>query len=139
VTTYVFDASALLAYVDLREGAEKVRHLLKGAIRGENEILMSAVNYGEVYAVVLRERGHDRAVAALSLMRPLPIRLLDATPERALRAAEVKTKYKLYYADSFAAALAMEHHARLVTSDSDFRRLGHDVPITWLKPGGSRI
>jgi predicted nucleic acid-binding protein len=94
---------------------------------------MSAVNYGEAYSVVLRERGHDRAQTSLSLIRPLPIRLIDATPERALRAAEVKTKYKLYYADSFAAALAMEYNAKLVTSDSDFRRLGHNFPIEWLR------
>lgn len=131
--TYVFDSSALLAYLDERENAEKVGHLLKSAIRGESEILMSAVNYGEAYCVVLRERGHDRAIAALSLIRPLPIRMLDATPERSLRAAEVKAKFKLYYADSFAASLAMEYNAKLVTSDSDFRRLGNHFPIAWLK------
>ncbi|PYY15590.1 MAG: hypothetical protein DMG60_17260 [Acidobacteria bacterium] len=39
----------------------------------------------------------------------------------------------MYYADSFAAALAMEHKATLVTSDSDFRKLGHSSPVLWLK------
>ena len=53
--------------------------------------------------------------------------------QRAFRAAEVKSKYKLYYVDSFAAALAIEHKATLVTSDSDFRRLGHGFPVLWLK------
>jgi predicted nucleic acid-binding protein len=133
MTAYVLDSSALLAYVDQRESAGKVAHLLKSAIRGEAEILMSAVNYGEVYSVALRERGRDRALATLSMIRPLPIRFVDATPDRALHAAEVKIKYKLYYADSFAAALAMEYNAKLVTSDSDFRRLGHGFPIAWLK------
>ena len=41
--------------------------------------------------------------------------------------------YKLHYSDSFAAALALEHKATLVTSDSDFRRLGHNFPVLWLK------
>jgi len=45
----------------------------------------------------------------------------------------VKAKYKLYYVDSFAAALAIEHKATLVTSDSDFRKLGHGFPVVWLK------
>jgi predicted nucleic acid-binding protein len=36
-------------------------------------------------------------------------------------------------ADSFAAALAIEHQATLVTSDSDFRKLGHGFPVVWLK------
>jgi predicted nucleic acid-binding protein len=52
---------------------------------------------------------------------------------RAFHAAEVKSKYKLYYVDCFAAALAIEDKAALVTSDSDFRRLGHDFPMLWLK------
>jgi predicted nucleic acid-binding protein len=64
---------------------------------------------------------------------PLPIEVLDATPQRAFQAAEVKAKYKLYYVDSFAAALAIEQKATLVTSDSDFRKLGHGFPIVWLK------
>jgi len=58
---------------------------------------------------------------------------MDATPQRAFRAAEVKSKYKLYCVDSFAAALAVEYKATLVTSDSDFCRLGHDFPMFWLK------
>jgi len=45
----------------------------------------------------------------------------------------VKTKYNLYYVDSFAAALAIEHKAILVTNDSDFRKLGRTVPVLWLK------
>jgi predicted nucleic acid-binding protein len=59
--------------------------------------------------------------------------MLDATPQRALRAADLKTKYKLYYVDSFAAALAIEHKATLVTGDSDFRKLGHAFPVVWLR------
>jgi predicted nucleic acid-binding protein len=93
---------------------------------------MSAVNYGEVYNAILREHGLDRAAATMSAVQPL-IRLVDATPQRAVHAANVKAKYKLYYDDSFAAALAIEHKATLVTSDSDFRRLGHGVAVVWLK------
>jgi len=133
VSSYVLDSSALLAYVDEGKNGEKVAHLLKSALRGDGEVFMSAVNYGEAYGVMLRERGSERAIAALSLVGQVPIRVLDATAERALRAAEVKARYKLYYADSFAAALAVEYDAKLVTSDSDFRRLGHNVPIVWLK------
>jgi predicted nucleic acid-binding protein len=69
----------------------------------------------------------------LSAVHPLPISFVEATPQRALHAAEVKAKYKLYYLDSFVAALAIEKKAMLVTSDSDFRRLGHSFPILWLK------
>ena len=69
----------------------------------------------------------------MSVVGPLPIELHDVTPQRSFRAAELKVKYKFYYIDSFAAALALEHKATLVTGDSDFRKLGHDFPIMWLK------
>ena len=132
--TYVFDASALFAFLQQKPGASKVGELLKGAIRGHAAIFMSAVNYGEVYGGILRGHGPERARAAMSAVQPLPITLADATPHRSCQAAEAKAKYKLYYLDSFAAALALEHKATLVTSDSDFRRLGHSFPIVWLKP-----
>jgi predicted nucleic acid-binding protein len=130
---YVFDASALFAFLQKKPGTHKVTELLKDAIRGRTAIFMSAVNYGEVYGGVLREHGPERARATMSAVRPLPISFSDATPQRAFQAAEVKAKYKLYYLDSFAAALALEHKGTLVTSDSDFRRLGHSFPIVWLK------
>lgn len=131
--TYVFDASALFAFLQKTPAAHKVGELLKEAMRGRAGILMSTVNYGEVYGWIVREHGKDRAVATVSAVRPLPISLMDVTPQRAFHAAEIRAKYKLYYVDSFAAALAIEHEATLVTSDPDFRKLGHGFPVIWLK------
>jgi ribonuclease VapC len=131
--TYVFDASALFAFLQDRPGASKVDELLKEARRERAKLLMSAVNYGEVYGLILRESGPEQARRAAHAVSPLPIEVLDATPQRACAAAEVKARYKLYYVDSFAAALATEHHATLVTGDSDFRKLGHGFPVVWLK------
>ena len=131
--TYVFDASALFAYLQKTPGATKVNELLKQAIRGPVRVLMSAVNYGEVYGRILRDYGAEHAHTTMQALIPLPIELVDATRERAFQAADVKATYKLYYVDSFAAALAIEHKATLVTSDSDFRKLGHSFPVVWLK------
>ena len=131
--TYVFDASALLAFMEDKPGAAKVEELLTAAQRGHSRILMSAVNYGEVYGKLLRDRGEDQAHRAMMSIGPFPIALEDATRQRAFRASEIKYTYKLYYVDAFAAALAIEHKAALVTSDSDFRRLGHGFPIVWLR------
>jgi predicted nucleic acid-binding protein len=131
--TYVFDASALFVFLQKKPGAPKVNELLKEAMRGRAAIFMSAVNYGELYGSILRAYGPDRARATMSAVHPLPISFVDATPQSAFRAAEVKVKYKLYYLDSFVAALALEQKGTLVTSDSDFRRLGQSVPIVWLK------
>ncbi|MBZ5707209.1 MAG: type II toxin-antitoxin system VapC family toxin [Acidobacteriia bacterium] len=132
--TYVFDASALFAYLQKTAGGPKVGDLLKEAAKEHARVLMSAVNYGEVYGRILRDGGQSQAHLAANVIRALPVELLDATPQRALQAAEVKAAYRLHYADSFAAALAFEHKATLVTSDADFRKLGHSVPVVWLKP-----
>jgi predicted nucleic acid-binding protein len=131
--TYVLDASAMLAFLLDAPGAYRVNELLKESRLGHTKMMMSAVNYGEVYAKFLLERGAAEALMALQAVSPLPIELMDATPRRACAAAEVKAKHKLYYADSFAAALAIEHKATLVTSDSDFRRLGRSFSVVWLK------
>jgi predicted nucleic acid-binding protein len=131
--TYAFDAGALLAFLQDKPGSAKVDELLKEARRVRAKILMSAVNYGEVYGLILREFGREQAVAAVHAVRPLPVELVEVTPQMACQAGEIKARYKLHYADSFAAALAIEHKATLVTSDSDFRRLGHDFPVIWLK------
>jgi len=131
--TYVFDASALFAFLQRKPGAARVNELLKDAISARARVLMSAVNYGEVYGRILRDRGPGDALTSMHAVNPLPIEVLDVTPQRAFQAADVKAKYKLCDVDSFAAALAIEHKAVLVTSDSDFRKLGHSFPIVWLK------
>jgi predicted nucleic acid-binding protein len=131
--TYVFDASALFAFLRDRPGASKVSGLLEEVVRGRARVLMSAVNYGEVYGKILRDYGPEQALTAVLAVSPLPIEVLDASTQRAFRAADVKAKHKLYYVDAFAAALALEHKATLVTSDSDFRKLGHSFPVVWLK------
>lgn len=130
---YVLDASALLAFLERKPGSLKVNELFKDGLQGRAQVFMSAVNFGEVYGRILRDRGPEQARAALTIIHPLPITLENVNSQRALRAAEVKAKYRLYYVDAFAAALALEYKASLVTSDSDFRRLGHGIPVMWLK------
>jgi predicted nucleic acid-binding protein len=131
--TYVFDASALFIYLQKKPSANRVNELLKQALDGRVDVLMSVINFGEVYRIILRDHVKERALAVMSALQSLPIRLIDATQARAFYVAEVKSTCRLYYIDSFAAALAIEHNATLVTSDSDFRKMGHTFPILWLK------
>jgi predicted nucleic acid-binding protein len=133
VKTYVLDASALFVFLQKKPSAHKVGELLKEAMRDRAEILMSSVNYGEAYGVILRQYGPDRAAASMSAVRPLPLRFVDASPESSCRAADIKFKYKLHYLDSFAASLAVDYKATLVTADSDFRSLGNAIPVLWLR------
>ena len=130
---YVLDANALFALIETKPATLKVNALIKEALRGQCRVFMSSINYAEVYGLLLRHNAKDHAVQMMTAIGPLPIHVEEATTQRCFRAAEVKTTYKLYYADAFAAALAVEHKATLVTGDADFRRLGHGFPILWLK------
>ena len=49
-------------------------------------------------------------------------------------AAKLKGRYKIAYADCFAAALSHRLNAVIVTGDLEFKKLGDEYSIQWLKP-----
>ncbi len=121
---YVLDANALISFFENRVGAAaRVRHLMEDALRNELPILVSAVNWGEVFYIVWRLRGEVQAFAAESKLRQLPIAVIPADLDRATRAAALKQRHNLGYADAFAAELAIERGAWLVTADPEFLKL----------------
>ena len=48
-------------------------------------------------------------------------------------AADFKARFKISLADAFAAALAKEKKAELVTGDREFKALEKEIKIEWLK------
>src|SRR3989442_14192609 len=109
VKTYVFDASALFGFLQKRAAANKVNELMKEALRGRADILISAVNYGEVYGGILREHGLDRAVATMIAVHALPIRLIHATLQMAFPAPEVKFNFRCYFFASLVVVLLIHY------------------------------
>jgi predicted nucleic acid-binding protein len=65
-------------------------------------------------------------------MREMPIAAIGADRDRASRAAALKQKHSLSYADAFAAELAIERGAWLVTADPEFMKLGKMLSMYWL-------
>ena len=127
---YVLDANALIGFFEGRRGAaEKIRHLLGEAARQDVPLLMSAVNWGEVFHTEWRARGESRARQAEAALLEMPIVVIGADRERASRAAELKQKHGLGYADAFAAELAIERGAWLVTADPEFAKVGKGLSI----------
>ena len=127
---YVLDANALIAFFEFRRGAaEKVRHLLGEAARQDVPLLMSAINWGEVFYMEWRYRGENKAREAEANLLEMPIAVIAADRERASRAGALKQKHGLGYADAFAAELAMESGAWLVTADPEFQKVGKVLSI----------
>lgn len=128
----VLDASALVTLLENRPGAETVEESIHLAMAGKAELLMSVINLGEVYYTVWRGRGEFAAKRALAEISQLPIQFLTADSGRALLAAEFPATRKLRYPDSFAAALAKEMDAALLTGDRDFAVISPEAEIIWV-------
>lgn len=127
---YVLDSNALVGWFEDREViAEKVEHLLRDALLRELPLLMSAVNWGEVFYTEWRYRGEANAREAEVKVRELPIAFIGADQDRATRAAAIKQKYNLGYADAFAAELAIDRGAWLVTADPEFSKVGKALSV----------
>lgn len=130
--TCVLDASALMTFFENRPGADKIEDLLAKAADAKHPLLMSVVNWGEVYYSIWRARGEKVAHAKLQEIAQLPIQVVDVDMDLARLAASLKARHNLPYADCFAAALAESTKATLVTSDKDFQRLASQVKTIWL-------
>jgi predicted nucleic acid-binding protein len=127
---YVLDANALIGFFEDREGtAGRVERLVEEAARQDLPLLMSAVNWGEVFYTEWRARGEAKAREAESSLHEMPIVVIAADRERASRAGALKQKHGLGYADAFAAELAIERGAWLVTADPEFAKLGKSLAV----------
>ncbi|MGH9774428.1 MAG: type II toxin-antitoxin system VapC family toxin [Candidatus Acidiferrales bacterium] len=125
----VLDASALMTFFLGRPGAEKVKEVLLAAGEDKREVLMSVVNWGEVYYSIWRDRGQEDAQRAMAYIAQLPIDVIPADVAQTKVAAEFKARYKLPYADCFAAALARLRKAAIITSDADFAVIEKEIPL----------
>lgn len=114
---YVLDSYALLAYLEGETGAGRMVELLKQAADKKSRLFMSSINLGEVAYIVERERGLAKAQETLARIDELPIMVVDADRTAVLEAAHLKAGCPVAYADCFAAALALDKNAVLVTGD----------------------
>ena len=127
---FVLDANALISLLENRAGAAaRVRNLIEEASRNQLPILLSAVNWGEVFYIGWRLHGEAQAREAETKLRQLPIMVIAADLDRATRAAAIKQKHNLGYADAFAAELAIDRGAWLVTADPEFARVGKALSL----------
>ena len=109
-----------------------MEELLSKAAEAKRPLLMSVVNWGEVYYAIWRARGEKAANTKLQETAQLPVELMDVDAELARLAASLKAQHNLPYADCFAAALAQTRKAALVTSDKDFECVASVLKILWL-------
>lgn len=128
----VLDSWAVMAYLEDENAGSEVAKILADAHDHETPLLMTTINVGEVWYILAREVSESEAERAISDLKKLGIRFVDADWHLARIAAGLKAKHRMSYADCFAAALAKDQKADLVTGDKEFQQVQNDVRINWL-------
>ena len=134
---YVMDSFAMIAFFEDEPGADRVALILKSLIDRKAKAYMSVINWGEIYYNTMREQGFETAEKVIGQLKQYPIELVDADQNLTYEAAKLKGRYKIAYADCFAAALSRRLNAIVVTGDSEFKKLGDEYSIQWLQTKSS--
>lgn len=128
----VLDSWAVMAYLEDEPSAEKVADIIADAHESGTPLLMTVVNVGEVWYIIAREASEADADRSFRDLKQLGIEFVDADWDLTHQAAQFKSKHRMSFADCFAAALAKEKKAHLVTGDQEFREVQNDLSIIWV-------
>jgi predicted nucleic acid-binding protein len=129
----VLDSHALLRLLRDEPGADAVARILEKAGERDHPVHMTEVNYAEVQYMIRRKDGDAAWQTIAGELIAAPIQFHPADRALADTAADFKTRFKISLADAFAAALAKEKKAELVTGDPEFKPLEKEIKINWLK------
>src|SRR5215510_2830224 len=128
----VLDSWAVMAYLEDEPSAQKVADLIADAHENNTPLLMTVVNLGEVWYIVAREASEADADRCENELRQIGIEVVDADWSLTQQAARYKSQNRMSFADCFAAALARQRKAHLITGDKEFTQVEQQVQILWL-------
>lgn len=129
---YVLDAYPLVAFFEKQSAATATQALLARAVSGGPPLLLTTVNWGEVYYVTARSHGLAAAERVVTAIEALPIEVVPADLALSRQAAAYKAAHAMSYADCFAAALAKLQGATLVTGDREFKQVEKEIKLLWV-------
>ena len=130
---FVLDSFALLVFFEQQKDWKKVEDFLVKAASDQIELLMSGINYGEIFYITAQREGVEQANKLINVVDALPIQVIYPDRELTLRSAELKAHGGISYADCFAASLALKHKAKLITGDPEFKKLAKQIQLEWIE------
>jgi predicted nucleic acid-binding protein len=131
-TAYVLDSYALLVYLQKQPGWQETGSLLRMFKRERREALLNWINWGEIYYIVRRHFGAEKAQETMELLSTFPLKVHPVTFDLVSLASELKSDYKISYADAFCAATALQNMAIVITGDAEFQALESVIEIRWI-------
>lgn len=130
--TRVLDSWPILEWISGGQPAtDAVAKLLAESEAGATRLFMSAINVGEVYYFLRKNRKEDLAEVWRESSRTLPATIEVPTLDDIWAAAILKGRHPIAYADAFAAGLARKYQCPLVTGDPEMRSIA-DLELDWV-------
>ena len=129
---FILDSYCLMASFHDEPSADYLESLIRKARQQECQLKLSLVNWGDIYYSICRSHHEKAAKEFLLFIEDLPIELIDINRDLVFEAAQLKSKYRIAYADCFAAALAKREDAPVITGDQEFKALAREIKIHWI-------
>jgi predicted nucleic acid-binding protein len=106
--------------------------LILKAEDGSVKLLMSVVNLGEVWYSIARATSPATADQYIHEIEGMAIEIVDAEWTLTRQASVYKANGNIAFGDCFAAALAKNRKAELITGDKEFKVVEGEIKILWI-------
>jgi ribonuclease VapC len=94
---------------------------------------MNEINVGEVYYILFRKRGPEKADYFIeTILASLPILTVSNGFDDVINAAKIKAEHPLSFADCLTVDTARKYNAIIMTGDPEFKKIEQLVEIEWL-------
>jgi len=113
----IVDSSGWLEYFS---GSPNSKHFAV-PLGDPSTLIVPVISIYEVFKVVLRESGENKALQAVAAMQEGSV--IDLTTNIAMNASKLSLQYNLPMADSIILSTAQTHNCIIWTQDSDFEKI----------------
>jgi len=114
-----------------RDSEDKIRSLIGQSKIVEIRLLVNIINLGEVFYILGRRKGEQEAKETIDEIKENPLEIIPVSNSLVFKAASIKMKHLVAYADAFAIATAITQKGSLLTGDPELKDV-RDIPIIWI-------
>ena len=150
ITCITLDSWALLAWLQGEDpglivknlialsngGAGKTKELSSwlGETIDPPQLYLNVINLGEIFYILGRRRGEKAAQDIINRIQLSTLEIIPVTTDLVIKAAKIKIKHPIAYADAFAVATAEVTGSILFTGDPELKDIKdiNDVKVFWL-------
>ncbi len=128
----VFDASAIMRWVQEEKGFKRVKEYIQQAQQGQLSCFINQFNLAEVYCVLIKRLGLRAADTFLRNFEVIGVEIILPVDNILWEASRIKSKHQIPFADALVVSSALTKKATILTSDLDFKRVAKTVHVEWL-------